>query len=149
MKPKVGYNKPQDTADRRLLIKKLRDNDGFKGVVDLRRILDEKYNIQVSRNCLYRDLESLPDYDAGDIKAFNARVLAEFKKKLNRIAAIAQSARETGNTKLEMSAIKQWEMMSKSYLSIVNQINARDMSKYEKVEQVDKKKEPTVIRFEK
>jgi hypothetical protein len=130
-----------DKIKRLGIIEKIINEDGFKSIQELGRKLDEDYNISVSRQCLYKDLDEL-NRQGKHYKRTALSILASYRAKLNKINDLI--SKEDDPRELR-SLYKLWSQMAKDYANVASKLGAHLDGKYQSVE---KNNEPIQISFE-
>ena len=130
-----------DKIKRLGIIEKIINEDGFKSIQELGRKLDEDYNISVSRQCLYNDLDEL-NKQGKHYKRTALSILASYRAKLNKINDLIS---KEDDPKELRDLYKLWSQMAKDYANVASKLGAHLDGKYQSVE---KNNEPIQISFE-
>jgi len=132
--------------ERRKLIKKIMEEDGFVSVADLRTKLAKFYDIKARPQTLEKDLRNLGQIEEAEIEPVLDKVLGKCEEYLGEIQSIADDA-ETDRDKL--NAIKLYFTASKAMTQMLRLMTQREEA--EKLSERQKKEEkdddPVTIMF--
>lgn len=141
---KSGEEKLQQRADKekRLgIIEKIINEEGFKNIQTLVKKLEEDYDISVTRQCVYKDLDDI-NKRGKHYKRTALSILASYRAKMNRINELISA--EDDPKELRM-LYKLWSQLAKDYANVASKLGAHLDGKYQSVE---KNTEPVKISFE-
>jgi len=123
------------------IIEKIINEEGFKNIQSLHRTLKEDYNISVTRQCVYKDLDEL-NKQGKHYKRTALSIMASYRAKLNKINKMIEKEDKPSELRL---LYKLWTTFAKDYATVASKLGAHLDGKYN----IDKNKnEPISISFE-
>lgn len=144
---KPGKVHPEETRRRRQLIKKIVNERGFKSVIELKKILEEEFNLYIGcRATLYNDIKAIGGISATDYDAISTRIIASAQAHLNQLNDICHASKD--NPKLYISATRAYFQSVKDLQDLLSRVTIRDARKAVYDKQSGRKADRFVIRFD-
>lgn len=142
VKTPEGKMKQKAERQRRLgIIEKIINEEGFKSIYKLRDKLKDEYDIDVTRTCLYKDLDEI-NKRGKHYHRTALSILASYRAKLNQINKMIKKEKDPKEIRL---LYKLWSKFAKDYATVASKLGANLEGKYKTDVE---KEEPISISFE-
>ena len=128
---------------RRGIVKRLMLEKGVTNRAEIRRILKLEYNLDVTRQCIYKDIEAISKLSIEDIEEFELDITSVYKKQIyDQIREI----KECKDAKMRSDLRRVLSSLMKDQQSVLSSMYVRGAGR-EAVDRVDGGKPKKVLSF--